>query len=141
MQLDNILKTTYSVQLSEFQFLTGDNSSIVNNLENAIVSGVNLFYDNTGSAITVTPVVKTIAGTTLTVGTDYITKDGSTVTTVQEAGDYTMTITGTGSYYGSQTLYFVVLDAYIIGTGEPNLPAGARDFDDWDEDEIFDLME
>jgi hypothetical protein len=24
----------------------------------------------------------------------------------------------------------------VIGTGEPNLPAGARDFDDWDEDDF-----
>ena len=29
----------------------------------------------------------------------------------------------------------------VIGTDEPNLPSGARDFDDWDEDEFFDLME
>ena len=112
-------KGNYAVQLSEFQFLTGDNSSIVNNLENATVSGVNSFYNNMGSAITVAPVVKTIAGTTLTAGTDYtisITKDGSTVTTVQEAGDYTLTVTGTGSYFGSKTVDFAVLDPYTIGT-------------------------
>ena len=112
-------KGNYAVQLSEFQFLTGDNSSIVNNLENATVSGVNSFYNNMGSAITVAPVVKTIAGTTLTAGTDYtvsITKDGSTVTTVQEAGEYTLTVMGTGSYFGSKTVDFAVLDPYTIGT-------------------------
>lgn len=43
-------------------------------------------------------------GTTLTSGTDYtasIMKDGQAVTTISEAGTYTLIITGTGNYAGS----------------------------------------
>ena len=43
-------------------------------------------------------------GQTLTSGTDYtasITKDGQAVTTITEAGTYTLIITGTGNYAGS----------------------------------------
>ena len=76
------------------------------------VSGVYEFYQYIGSAITVTPTA--ICGsTTLTEGTDYTC--ATTPSTVKELGDYTLTITGTGSCQGTKTIDFSVVDYLVKG--------------------------
>lgn len=71
------------------------------------VSGVKSNYLYTGSAITVTPTV--ICGsTTLAEGTDYTS--ATSPATVQEKGDYTLTVTGQGDYTGAKTIQFAVID-------------------------------
>ena len=69
------------------------------------VGGVERYYRYTGSAISVTPTV-TFQGTTLTEGTNY--DCATSPATVQEAGDYTLTVTGKGDYTGSQSVSFFV---------------------------------
>ena len=76
------------------------------------VSGVNSKYMYTISVITVTPTV-TFNGTPLAEGTDYTY--AITPATVQEVGDYTLTITGTGSYQGTKTIEFTVVDYLVKG--------------------------
>ena len=71
------------------------------------VSGVKSNYLYTGSPITVTPTV--ICGsTTLAEGTDYTY--ATSPATVQEMGDYTLTVTGQGDCTGAKTIQFAVID-------------------------------
>ena len=84
-----------------------------NNLKYATITGVISFYSYTGSAITITPTVTAYGGTTLTLGNDFSAtlnneNVGSFPFTVTDEGDYTLTITGMGSYSGSQTVTFSV---------------------------------
>ena len=92
----------------------------------AEVAGFKPLYAYTGSAIEVTPVVT--LGETLTVGTDYTVtfKNSSDETVAPEAlielGSYTATIAGAGSYAGSKTFSFRIingedLDGYVFETG------------------------
>lgn len=76
------------------------------------VSGVYGFYQYIGSAITVTPTV-THNGEALTDGTDYTVS--TSPATVKELGDYTLTITGTGSCQGTKTIDFTVVDYLVKG--------------------------
>ena len=81
----------------------------------ATITSVNSYYLYNGSAISITPVVKDINGTELTLGTDFTaTLNGNSVAsfpfTVNDLANYTLTITGTGSYIGSQTARFTVMD-------------------------------
>lgn len=73
---------------------------------NIEVSAINDFpqkYAYTGEAFDVNYVVKDVLGTTLTKGTDYT--ETLSPATVKNSGNYTLTVTGTGSatsgYYGS----------------------------------------
>lgn len=71
------------------------------------VSGLKSNYLYTGSPITVTPTV--ICGsTTLAEGTDYTY--ATSPATVQEKGDYTLTVTGQGDCTGAKTIQFAVID-------------------------------
>ena len=84
-----------------------------NNLKYATITGVISFYSYTGSAITITPTVTAYGGTALTLGNDFSAtlnneNVGSFPFTVTDEGDYTLTITGMGSYSGSQTVTFSV---------------------------------
>ena len=76
------------------------------------VSGVRSKYLYTGSAITVAPTV-TYNGTTLTEGIDYTY--ATSPATVQEKGDYTLTVTGQGdTYTGTKTFSFSVADGTSV---------------------------
>jgi len=71
------------------------------------VSGLKSNYLYTGSPITVTPTV--ICGsTTLAEGTDYTY--ATSPATVQEMGDYTLTVTGQGDCTGAKIIQFAVID-------------------------------
>ena len=79
-----------------------------NNISLATVSGVTTpYYIWTGSPIAVNYTVTDAEGKVLTEGTDYTASFSPA--TVQEVGEYTLTITGKGSYTGSQTVSVRVL--------------------------------
>ena len=81
-------------------------------------------YTWTGSPIAVNYTVKDGNGNTLTQGEDYTATISPT--TVQDVGDYTLTITGKGSYSGTKVVTFkvrkvlpgsgTVTDPYLIGS-------------------------
>ena len=83
------------------------------------------FYWNNGNAIDIAYTVKDANGTTLTKGTDYTEtiKKGSSVVSdgVKDLGDYTLTISGTGSYTGEKTVNFSIVEQnclYGVISGE-----------------------
>jgi len=84
------------------------------------------FYWNNGNAIDIAYTVKGANGSTLTKGTDYtetIKKGGNVVSDdVKDVGDYTLTISGMGSYYkGEKTVNFTVAEQnclYGVLSGE-----------------------
>jgi len=78
----------------------------------ATISGISSFYLYTGSEIAVDYTVTAVDGTALTKGTHYT--ETIYPATVQEKGDYTLTITGTSPYSGSQTFNFTVDDALHV---------------------------
>ena len=107
------------------------------NLTFATVSDVSTIYFYTGSAISITPIVTDAEGTTLTPGTDYtftIKKGGAVVTSVTAVGEYTLTITGTGTesngYYGSKNITFFVTEG-ISGSGTISSPYLIGSIADW----------
>ena len=97
-------------QLSEFEFLTNVNSY---DFSTAIVTGIKDFYYYTGSPITLDYSVTDFFSNPLTEGTHYtvaLARNGSTVTEIMERGNYTLTLTGKGSYSGSQSFNFTIGD-------------------------------
>ena len=76
-------------------------------------------YAYTGEAFDINYDIKDIHGTLLTKGTDYTT--AVSPTTIQNKGDYTLTVTGTGDettgYYGSRGFGFQVSDLIAEETG------------------------
>ena len=96
-----------------------------NNLSLATVSGLTTpYYIWTGSPIAVNYTVTDAEGKVLTEGTDYTASFSPA--TVQEVGEYTLTITGKGSYTGTKIVTFEVrrtlygsgtaADPYLIGS-------------------------
>ena len=86
------------------------------------VSGIGSNYPYTGSEIAVTYTVTAADGSVLTKGTDFAeTFDPATV---KDTGDYTLTVTGTGDYSGSQAFSFTVVDI-------PSTPSGLSVDDDY----------
>lgn len=74
------------------------------------ISGCDLKVENqkyTGEVINVTPTVK-MGSTTLTQGEEKDYTFVTNPTTVQEAGDYTLTVTGNGNYTGTKVVPFKV---------------------------------
>ncbi|UKK66837.1 beta strand repeat-containing protein [Prevotella communis] len=84
----------------------------VKNLGIATISGISGFYPYTGSEIAVDYTVTAADGTALTKGTHYT--ETICPATVQEKGDYTLIITGTSPYSGSQTFNFIVDDGLHV---------------------------
>ena len=116
---------TWQFQLAELQFLYVDDPA---KLQYATVTGVESRYAYTGSAISITPVVKAFDGTSLTLGNDFTaTLNGAAVDafplSVKDAGDYSLVITakdGSG-YTGSQTVSFKVAELLAV-----NLPQNVQ---------------
>ena len=97
------------------------------NLAIAVVSGIHECYLKTGGEIKPEPVVTAADGTALSKGTDYTVAwsgDGKT------DGTYTITITGTGSYTGSQQI------SYIVANETENLGSHAFQMGE-DEEGVF----
>ena len=113
-------------QLSEFQF-TGTSYD----LSYATVTGVYSLY-TVSPTPNITPVVTIPGQTTLTFGTDYTaTLDGAAVASlpisISETGDYTLTLTGTGSYAGTKSINF-----RVVSPGDTeDYPITIGSTDDW----------
>ena len=86
------------------------------------VSGVKGQYLYTGSPITVTPTVMAADGTVLTAGTDFTIS--TSPATVKEKGNYTLTITGTGTCAGSKTIQFEVTDGTPVTSETTTMTEG-----------------
>ena len=96
--------------------------------EATVIGNVDNTIEYTGFVITVTPTV-TYAGTALTADTDFTL--ATDPATIQETGEYTLTITGQGNYAGTQTLKFHVVAGVLNGEGteaSPYLIASAADW-------------
>lgn len=94
-------------------------------LSRSTITMSDYFYWNNGNAIDIVYTVKDASNTTLVKGTDYteIIKKGSSVVSdgVKDLGDYTLTISGTGSYTGEKTVSFSVVEQnclYGVISGE-----------------------
>ena len=81
----------------------------------AAISGLQNFYVYTGNNINISYTVTAVDGTVLTKGTDFT--ESISPATVKDKGDYTLTITGSGNYSGSQTFYFTVGDIPATPSG------------------------
>ena len=85
------------------------------------VSGVESAYKYTGSVIQIVPTV-TGDGQVLTEGTDYTYAINPS--TVQEQGDYTLTINGMGDYTGTKTLAFSVTGLTFVNAETTTMTTG-----------------
>ena len=82
----------------------------------------------TGDVIAIEPTVS-YNGTALTPTTDFTF--ATEPATVQEKGEYTLTITGQGNYAGTQTLKFYVVAGVLSGEGTENSPYIIASAEDW----------
>ena len=83
----------------------------LNDLQLATITGVESRYSRTSSAVSINPTVTAGNNTQLTLGTHFTaTLNGSDVNEfpfeVNDAGDYTLTVTGKGDYIGSKSVSF-----------------------------------
>ena len=100
-----------------------------NNLSLATVSGLTTpYYIWTGSPIAVNYTVTDAEGKVLTEGTDYTASFSPA--TVQEVGEYTLTITGKGSYTGTKIVTFEVRRT-LYGSGTADDPYQIGSDIDW----------
>ena len=100
----------------------------------ATITGVNPNY-NIGTLTTAVVPTITVLEQSLVQGTDFairISKDGNVVSgAMNEDGEYTLTILGTGNYSGSvSTTFWVIHD--LDGDGTQNNPYIIANADDWD---------
>ena len=100
----------------------------------ATITGVNPNY-NIGTLTTAVVPTVTVLEQSLVQGTDFairISKDGNVVSgAMNEDGEYTLTILGTGNYSGSvSTTFWVIHD--LDGDGTQNNPYIIANADDWD---------
>ena len=109
----------YIMELGELQMFGTYDSTYEKNLVTASIRGSRMFYQYTGSPILIDYTVLNFAGATLQKGVDYTetyTKDG-VETTVQETGEYTLTVTGLNDYTGLQTTTFTVMEPIPVEQG------------------------
>lgn len=125
--------TRYRMELSQLQII-GNNYSANTDLDYATIEGLKHYYAyNEGNDIPIDITVKDMGGNTLTKDTHYTvsyTYDSNSVTTVNAIGNYTLTITGAGSYTGQQTASFKVYKA-LAGNGTEAEPYIIADANDW----------
>ena len=102
------------------------------------VSGINASYDLTLDGISITPTLQDINGNTLALGTDYTaTLDSNDVTSlpisINSRGNYTLILTGTGSYGGSHS-FAITVNFPVSGAGtedDPFLISNATEWNDF----------
>ena len=125
--------TRYRMELSQLQII-GNNYSANTDLDYATIEGLKHYYAyNEGNDIPIDITVKDMGGNTLTKDTHYTvsyTYDRKSVATVNAIGNYTLTVTGTGSYTGQQTASFKVYQA-LAGNGTETDPYIIADANDW----------
>lgn len=98
--------------------------------ETAEIGNVANTIEYTGDVITVTPTV-TYEGTALTADTDFTF--ATDPATVQEKGEYTLTITGKGNYAGTQSMKFHVVTGVLDGEGTEANPYLIASVADWNK--------
>ena len=128
----NISYNRWRMELSELQII-GNSYSADNDLDYATIEGLQHYYSWTDSDITPTFTVKDMSDHELAEGPHYTVSysyNGNSITTPNATGNYTLTITGTGSYFGQQTASFKVVQT-LSGTGEENDPYIIADANDW----------
>ncbi len=99
------------------------------------VSGINASYDLTLDGISITPTLQDINGNTLALGTDYTaTLDGNDVTSlpisINSRGNYTLILTGTGSYGGSHS-FAITVNFPVSGAGTEDDPFLISNATEW----------
>lgn len=84
-----------------------------NTLEYANITGIEPYYRYTGNEIDITYTVADLEGNLMVEGTDYTA--AFSPSTIRGKGDYTLTITATGSRYsGSKSISFSVVDNITV---------------------------
>lgn len=119
--------TRYRMELSQLQII-GNNYSANTDLDYATIEGLQHYYAHTGNVITPSFTVKDMSGNTLTENTHYTVSYSPG--TPNATGNYTLTITGAGSYTGQQTASFKVYKA-LAGNGIETDPYIIADANDW----------
>lgn len=116
------------MQLSEFQFK--GYSSLTNISQGTIV--INSYFDyNGGSNIAISYTVKNPTNETIDPSNyDAVITKGGSASNVAETGEYTLTVTGKGSYSGSKSATFKVLKK-LTGEGTQASPYLISSTDDW----------
>lgn len=114
----------WTFQLAEMQLFGTAVQDAQHNMRFATVSDLATPYAYTGNPIDIAYTVKDYNDNTLTKGIDYT--ETISPSTVQEAGKYTLTLTGKGSYSGTKVISFEVrrpiqgsgtaADPYLIGS-------------------------
>ena len=99
------------------------------------VSGINASYDLTLDGISITPTLQDINGNTLALGTDYTaTLDSNDVTSwpisINSRGNYTLILTGTGSYGGSHS-FAITVNFPVSGAGTEDDPFLISNATEW----------
>ena len=87
-------------------------------VEVCTVSGIDANYDLRDAAVSITPVVTAPGSTALSLGTDFTaTLNGDDVTLlpidIDEVGDYTLVLTGTGNFVGTKTYPINVIGDHV----------------------------
>ena len=104
-------------------------------LRAATISGISNYYLwNNGSAVNIDYTVKDVIKNELQKGTHYTAKfikDGNEVNSVTDLGEYTLEITGIGSYSGTKTASFKVYKMLSNGSGTKADPYLISNTDDW----------
>ena len=100
-----------------------------------MVSGINASYDLTLDGISITPTLQDINGNTLALGTDYTaTLDSNDVTSlpisINSRGNYTLILTGTGSYGGSHS-FAITVNFPVSGAGTEDDPFLISNATEW----------
>ena len=101
------------MELSELRMYGIIDANYDSNLTNATFHGLSEYYQHTGSPIDISYTVTSATGKTLTKDKDYtetISYETISPVTVKYAGNYTLTITGIGDYYGSKQYNFSVVN-------------------------------
>ena len=130
VNVSNCYKTTDAGTYGTLVYTAADDDDVTKRITAAdghdyyaacTVSGVKGQYLYTGSPISVVPTV-TYSGEALTEGTDYTYTISSA--TVQEMGNYTLTVTGKGDWTGTKDIQFSVVDQFPVTSETTSLPEG-----------------
>ena len=118
----------YKMELSELQLLGTFETDVNRNIANSTISGLDAYYEYTGSVIPVSYTVTALDGTVLKKDKDYTEeftlKNSSDAVPVKDEGTYTLSINGMGDYSGMQTADFTVQAAQAVTSGMTSIGSG-----------------
>ena len=128
-QLKNLLGNAWEVKNNKAVPIITSKNITIGSLNDVVDS-----YAYTGSGISVSYKVKDAWGNELTKGTDYT--ESFSPSPVQAVGDYTLTVTGKGSYTGSLSTTIKVYKP-LTGSGTNDNPYIISDADEWNTMALF----